>query len=408
VFALDLTTYGRHVCFHHPDAIKDIFVTHARSLEAGAGNEPLRALLGDQSLLTLDGPRHRTHRKLLMPAFHGPRMRLYGATMQAEVEKMCATWPRNQPTTIYPSLLEMSLAVILDSVFGFRDPMRKHDLETLVVKLLHKSNISLRFFERFDDPADQADPNETLEWVRQRSSRLDALLYQEIEQRRALPSLMGDDVLSMMLRARDEDGAEMSAVEVHDELLTLLVAGHETTAAALAWTLSYLAATPAAQHACQQAVDALGPSPSPDALASCEHLRAVCHEGLRIMPPIPVVSRAVSERVEIAGVAVEPPDRIMACIYLTHHRADIYAEPDVFRPERFEGRSYTRYEYLPFGGGPRRCIGAAFAMHELCIALGTIMSRLTLSLPSGAVASAVRSALLVVPAGSTEIVVCER
>ena len=401
-FALDLARFGRHVCFSHPDALKEIFTTHADSLEAGAGNAPLAGLLGKGSLLLLDGKPHRRHRRLLMPAFHGPRIAAYGRTIRDIADQRFRTWGVG-PRALHGELLSISLEIILQTVFGLADDERRAAVSTLITGLLHGDNLSLRFFE--DDAAEgNVDLEDTLDPLRQRGTQLDILLYDEIHRRRAAEDEPGSDVLSMLVGATAEDGSRLTVEEIHDELLTLLVAGHETTAAGLGWTLAYVARNPEVQARCHRE---LGLAPTAEQIGSNAYLRAVCQEALRAMPVIPVVSRRAREPIVVAGHAIEVGEHVMPCIYLTHHRSDIYGDPERFRPERFLERRFSPFEFLPFGGGQRVCIGNAFALYEMTVVLGTLLTRFAIAADSDELPQPRRSALLVHPSDGTRVVLSE-
>jgi cytochrome P450 len=343
----------------------------------------LTFLLGDQSLLLLDGDRHRRHRRLLMPPFHGDRLRAYADTMVALTEQGMADWRTGTPFNLRAAMQAITLRVILKAVFGLAEGPRCDRLGQLLSTLLEGLGTPLSAFFIFF-PGLQKDLGPLSPWGRfvRIKAEIDALIYAEIDERRHQPDAQRTDILSLMMAARDEAGQPLSDGELHDELMTLLIAGHETTASALAWALYWVHWLPAVGDRLGQELEAIGPKPDPLAYASLPYLTALCQETLRIYPVAPTPGiRTLAQPMTVAGYEFPAGAVLFLNIYLVHHRDDLYPEPQIFRPERFLERQYSPYEYFPFGGGHRSCIGSAFALMEMKLVLATILRRWQLALP---------------------------
>ena len=347
-----------------PAVIKQVFTGDPNLLYAGEGNQVLAPLLGPRSVLTLDGAEHMRQRKLMLPSFHGERMQAYGELMADVTAREIATWPRGSAFPVLPATQAITLQVIMRAVFGIRDDRRREELGRLLRDLMdtptkYRTLVMLQM-------TSSAHPRPRSTWGRFRAAvrRVDAVLYDEIRERRADPGA-GDreDVLSLLLQARDEDGEPLTDSELRDELMTLLVAGHETTATALAWTLERLVRHPAVLARLRDEV----------AAGDDEYLDAVIAETLRLRPVVPAVIRRLKADMEFGGRLLPEGAHIAPSIYLTHRRADLYPEPLDFRPERFLGVKPGTYTWIPFGGGVRRCLGASFALYETRVVLRTIL-----------------------------------
>lgn len=304
---------------------------------------------------------------------------------------------------------EISLRVILSAVFGLGESPRYEQLRNLLSSMLDAFDSpfsSMLLFYRFL----QRDLGSYSPWGRflHQKQQIGQLLYAEIAERRAQADPTREDVLSLLLSARDEVGQPMSDTELHDELLTLLFAGHETTASTLAWALYWIDYLPEVQDKLLAELKDLGPYSDPDAIARLPYLNAVCQETLRIYPiAINAFPRIVKQPMELLDYQLEPGTIIIPSIYLTHQREDLYPEPKQFRPERFLERQFSLYEYLPFGGGDRRCIGLAFAQFEMKLVLATLISRLHLALVHRRPLKPVRRGLTLAPPNHLRMVVVE-
>lgn len=386
IYGDNFTIKGRSgsqvVYFSHPQALQQIFTADSNKLESGRVNTILKFLVGSNSLILLDGDSHQRQRQLLTPPFHGERMRTYGETIQEITQQVSGSWKIGQPFNIRASMQEITLRVILQVVFGLNEGARLEKLQQLLTSFLDflgSPFLSAALFFRFL----QKDLGEWSPWGRvvRLREQIDEMIYALIQERRTEPNQNRQDILSLMMSARYDDGQSMTDEELRDELMTLLSAGHETTASALTWTLYWIDQLKAVRDKLLKELDTLGDNLEPTAVTKLPYLTAVCQETLRIYPiAIGAFARIVAEPMEIMGYNLPVGTVIFPSIYLAHHRAETYPQPKQFRPERFLERQFSPYEYLPFGGGNRRCIGMAFAQYEMKLVLATILSRYQVSL----------------------------
>jgi cytochrome P450 len=351
-----------------PAAVKQVFTGDPNLLYAGEGNITLAPILGPGSTLLLDGPEHLRHRRLLLPPFHGERMRNYGTMMAEVAERNLAAWPRSGRLATLPTMQAITLEVIMRAVFGVTDDERRARISKPLRDLLDML-ASRRRVLMMALTLGRTGPRSP--WGRFIALRREAdeLLYEEIRARRADPhGDQGEDIFSLLLAVRDEDGHPLSDSELRDELMTLLVAGHETTATALAWALERLTRTPAVLR---RLVDERR-------AGSDEYLDAVVKETLRLRPVVPAVVRRLQAPMRFGPWELPAGVHIAPSIYLMHRRPDLYPEPLEFRPERFLDSPPSTYEWIPFGGGVRRCLGASFALFEMKVVLGTVLDRVRL------------------------------
>lgn len=385
------------VYFSHPQALQEIFTADSSQIEVGRGNRGLGFLLGDNSLILLDGDRHQRQRQLLTPPFHGDRMRTYGQTICEIAQQVSNEWKIGQPFNIRSSMQEITLRVILRVVFGLDEGPLFQQLRQKLSSMLDLMSSPLNSASFFF-PFLQRDLGAWSPWGRilGLKRQVEELIYTLIRERRAESNPNRQDILSLMMSARDVEGQPMTDAELHDELMTLLVAGHETTASALTWAFHWVDRLPEVRDKLLKELDSQGETPDPTAIARLPYLTAVCQETLRIYPiVINAFFRMVKSPMEIMGYKLEPGAIIIPSIYLTHHREDLYPQPKQFRPERFLERQFSQYEYLPFGGGNRLCIGIAFAQFEMKLVLATILSRLQLKLVNNRPVRPVRRGLTV-------------
>jgi len=373
VFTIRLNTGRTIVIAGDPAITKEVFQGGGEDLHAGAGNVVLKPILGARSVLLLDGAEHMRQRKLMLPSFHGERMRAYGETMTEVAERHVDRWRAGSTFAVHPTMQEVTLEIILRTIFGVEDPARVEALAAPTKRLLNSTDQPLRLLMLQLTSSANAKPRSPWGRVYALLAPVDAMIHQEIAARRAAEAdgAARDDILSLLLAARDEDGNALTDAELRDELLTLLLAGHETTATALAWTLERLVRTPAVlARVREEAQDG----------ESTEYLDAVIKEALRLRPVVPGVVRQLQRPLSIGGIELPRGCHVAPSIYLIHRRADVYPEPEAFRPERFLGdEAPSTYEWIPFGGGIRRCLGAAFAQYEMRIVLATILRRATLA-----------------------------
>jgi cytochrome P450 len=384
-FTLQIAGWGPHVVFRTPHAIREICTAHFDDLGAGKNGPLLQLVLGDASLLTLDGQRHLEHRRLLVGPFHTQRMPAYGRLIQRIARTASATWVMGQPIPLQDGLLDISREVILQAVFGLADDHARLPLFRDRVAVLLRA---------MSTAAGWGDTDQGLAEV---MAEVDHLLFEDIELRRAQPADGSDDILHWLLHGPDSARQPLSDREVRDHLITLIMAGHDTTATSMTWALLLLAEHPQEKARLVDELDALGTEPAPESLAQLPYLTAVCKEALRMRPVAPVMVREVQRPLEIAGVALHPGEYVVPSIYLAHHRPEVYPEPDRFRPDRFLEREFSPYEFLPFGCGARRCIGMALALYEMKIVLGTLLEQLDFENASQEPVYPVRRSIIIGP-----------
>jgi cytochrome P450 family 135 len=367
-FTVRLSSERTVVITDDPAVIKRVFTGDPDKLLAGVGNAVLRPLLGPRSVLLLDGPEHMRQRKLLLPPFHGERMRLYGDAVVEATARQLARWPVGEPFAAQPSMQAITLEVIVRAVLGVEDEARMERIAAPLRRLLDSMTDQRRLFALQIASSKRNGPLSP--WRRFRESLLapaDAVLLAEIRARRAAGDAESrEDVLSLLLAARDEEGLGLTDAELRDELMTLLVAGHETTATALSWTLERLVRHPKVLSRLSEQLRAGDGE---------DYLDAVIKESLRLRPVVPAVARYLTGPTDFGDFTLPAGVHITPSIYLTHRNREIYPDPDAFRPERFLERPPGAYEWIPFGGGTRRCLGASFALFEMRIVLGQILRR---------------------------------
>lgn len=394
------TVFGPVVVTGDPEGIRAMFAADADTF-VPYQPDTSSPFLGETSLILVTGARHRRDRKLLSPPFHGARMRAYGAIMADSARRAAAAWKKGEPFRMLDSTQSISLELILRAVFGL-DHASPGGLAVRDAVIRFVGSIRPLFIFL---PWTRRDLFGLSSWARFKRARdhLDSLLYAVMAERRR-ESGERDDILSLMMSARYEDGGAMSDVELRDELLTLLFAGHETTAIALAWAFHWLHRDPGELARVLAEIDALGPTPDPEAIAALPYLDAVCQETLRIRPVAPEIPRLLVKPLQLLDWTLPAGTALLASVIMVHHREDLYPEPTRFRPSRFLERKFTPFEHIPFGGGPRRCIGAAFALQEMKIVLATLLRSHRLRLVSSADARPVRRGLTMGPAGGVPMI----
>ncbi|MBW4594742.1 MAG: cytochrome P450 [Brasilonema angustatum HA4187-MV1] len=396
------------VFVNHPQAIQEIFTSDRKKFAAlSRENKILQPLIGDSSVIMLDGDRHKRQRQLLMPPFHGERMRAYGEIIRNITEKVFSQLPHNKPLSIRTPMQEISLQVILQAVFGLYEGERCQQLKHLFSEMLEVFQSPLSFsFLLF--PFLQKDLGAWSPWGRflHKRQQIDELLYAEIAERRAQHDPNRIDILSLLMSARDQEGKPLTDKELRDELMTLLFAGHETTATAMAWALYWIHHLPQVGEKLLQELSTLGDTPNLIDIARLPYLSAVCNESLRIYPVgFLTFGRVVQEPVELLGHHLEPDMAVYGCTYLLHHREDLYPQPNQFKPERFLQRQFSPYEFMPFGGGARRCIGEALAVFEMKLVLATIVSRYQLALTTNQAEQPQRRGVTLAPSGKVKVII---
>ncbi len=397
-FTVRFSHVGDLVCLADPAAIKAVFTGDPDVLHAGEGNAILEPVVGRHSTLLLDGAEHLRHRRLMLPPFHGERMQGYGERIAEIARRELLRWPVGEPLALRPRMQAITLEVIMRLVFGIEDAERLERVRVLLERALDMAARRPAVFLLLWLPRTQTSWGP---WARfgEAIARVDTVLFEEIGRRRREPgAALRDDILSLLLQARDDDGQPMSDVELRDELMTLLVAGHETTATALAWAFERLLR-------------------APDPLAQVErelehgegsYLDAVIKETLRLSPVIPIVVRRLAAAMDLKGYALPAGTHVAPCMYLVHRRPDIYPDPTAFQPERFLDRPADPYAWIPFGGGTRRCLGASFAMYEMRIVISTVLAEARLRPARAAPEPITRRGVTFAPARECLVVVEER
>jgi cytochrome P450 family 135 len=352
------------VMLSSPEAIRALYTAHEHGLPPGR-TITLLPVMGPDSVLLAEGAEHLARRKLMLPPFHGERMRSYESIMREATERAIDGWPEGRPFAIHPHMQAITLEVILRAVFGVSDRARGERLrERLPMLLGETSSPALQFRMMLSGRLGHGDPMARL---REITAGVDELLFAEIAQRRSDPALgEREDILSLLIAARFEDGSAMSDRDLRDQLVTLLLAGHETTATGLAWTFDLLLRHPDALARLTAEIDA----GEQDA-----YLRAVVSESLRLRPVVPLAGRRLASELRVDGLSLPAGADVTPAIWLTHTRADLYPEPFAFAPERFLDAAPSGYGWIPFGGGIRRCLGASFAELEMRVVLETVLRR---------------------------------
>jgi cytochrome P450 len=388
-----ITGLGEYVSVWEPEQIKELFRADHELVRAGEANARVLGHVAPSSLLVLDGERHVRMRRVMSPPFHGDAVRTYedviGELAAAEVQR----WPVGEVFAIHPRMQAIALEVILRAVIGVRDPVRMARLRTLLPRVGQAS--ILAFMAETNHPRlAEGRIGARLPWLRARRAA-DKLLYEEIAAHRADPEGR-EDVLARLIAAHDERGEPLSDAELSDQLFTLLIAGQETTATALAWCFERLLRHPAALAQLRGELD------------SDAQLDAVINETLRVRPPIDGASRKLSAPLEIGGYLL-PAGTIVIASIIGMHSSDAFSEPEQFRPERFLDRAPSPYTLIPFGGGPRRCIGASFAMMEMRTILRAVLTQVELRAPTQRPERPVRTRRLTTfPAKGGQVIVTAR
>lgn len=406
-FNLNLMGFPPFTVVSDPQGIQEIFSVDAQKFDVGRTNELLSSLLGDNSLMLLDAKRHRRQRKLMMPLVHGEQVKSYAQTISQIAETVASQWHIGQTFSVQKAMQEITLETILHVVFGLSEGERYQAIKPSLIELLDLTGSPLKASVIFL-PLLQQDLGEWSPWgkVVRRKRRIYELLQAEIDWRRSNAEQLGKDVLSLMLSARDERGEPLSDIELKDQMMTLLVAGHETTTTALAWAFYWIHKLPEVKQKLLEELDNFQDDSDPLAISRLPYLTAVCQETLRIYPVAFIASlRIAKSPIEIMGYQFAAETMLAPNIYLTHHRPDLYPEPKQFKPERFLERQYSPYEFLPFGGGNRRCIGYALALLEMKLVLAKILTTWELDLLSDRPVVPRRRGVTVAPHNGVPLVV---
>jgi cytochrome P450 len=368
IFTLRPYAFGNVVVVADPAQIKEVFTGDRNVFAAGQANAAMSPVLGSHSLLTLDGERHLGQRKLMLPPFHGEAIGRYRERIEEITRAEVATWPTEKPFPVRARMQEITFEIILQAVIGVSDPQRLARLRELLPKLLDFSVLDMwlvwLFPKLINSPFARRSPSQRVR------PEVDRLLYEEIAAHRADPG-RHDDILALLVSARDGDGEPLSDENLLDQIITLLLAGHETTTTGLAWAFERLTRRPEALQRLQRELGT----------GKDEYLDAVVNETLRVRPVIDGVWRKLTAPAVVAEYRLPTGTLVFPAIALAHTSADAFPDPSEFKPERFLEGSPPAYTFIPFGGGTRRCIGAAFALMEMKVVLTTVLQHVDLTAP---------------------------
>ncbi|HLL91499.1 MAG TPA: cytochrome P450 [Solirubrobacteraceae bacterium] len=392
----------------HPDHVRSLFTADPELAPSLTGESPLRPIVGPNSVLTLLGPEHMRQRKLLLPSFHGGAIERYTAMIAQAAEREIDRWPLHDPFALAPAMQAITLDVIMSGIFGVEGVPREGTPERALREEIKSAvRLATRQIAQMIELLN-INRSEPIGPVRRLVAALDRPLYATIAARRAA----GDagertDILSLLLAARDEDGKPMSDQELRDELLTLVLAGHETTANSLAWTFERLLRTP---HAYERLREEVRSDDGQD--AGADYVEATIHEAMRSRPVIPIIGRRVQCPWQLGEWRLPAGSSVLMSILLLHHRPDVYPDPFAFRPERFlgvkGGRASNTYTWIPFGGGIRRCLGATLAMAEQRVVVRAIARRTDMTAADPAPERARHRNVTMIPARGAQVILNTR
>lgn len=398
-----LASRGRFVVTCHPDHVRSLMMAKPADAPSLTGESPLRPILGPNSILTSVGERHMRQRKLLLSPFHGEAVQRYVQMIYEVADREIDQWSLHEPFALGPRMQAVTLEVIMSGVFGIdgrpAQGTTEHRIRQTVRRLLGISTSPLFTLIELQ----HASRSEPVGILRQMVAHLDRQLFGLIAERRAAADRDAErtDILSLLLHARDEQGEPLTDQELRDELLSLVLAGHETTANSLAWIFERLLRTPAAYDRLRDLVRAGGPEAD-------EYIEATIHEGMRNRPVIPIIVRLLKRPWRFGEYVVPEETAVAVSIVALHHREDVYPDPFVFSPERFVGRKPGTYTWMPFGGGIRRCLGASLAMAEQRVVLAAIARRTDLVAPDPKPERARQRNVTTIPSRGARVTVLRR
>jgi cytochrome P450 len=389
-----------------PAAVREVFLGDPDALHAGEANRPLGAFMGERSSLFLDAPEHLRQRRLLLPAFHGEQVASHADAMRIAADNAIASWPIGQQFAIHPQMRSITFETIIRTVFGFADDEAGTELRASLKKLF--ALYSSKLGTLFSLPAMQIDAGRWSPWGRavRLTRQIDAILYAEFARRRKEGVEGRADVLSMLLAAHYEDGQPLPDAVIRDEMYTLMLAGHETTAATMAWVINRLVTNPEVMERARAEVVSVLNRASFDALhvGKLKYVEAVINETMRLDPVVPNIGRSLKRAMTIAGRELPAGVTIAPCIYLVHRRPELWPNPDQFNPDRFLESRQSPYAFLPFGGGSRRCLGAAFASYQMKIVIAEILARVELKPVDDYHAHAIRRGIAFAPSDGMPVI----
>jgi cytochrome P450 len=398
VWTLRLLAGTNFVFVSDPKLIEQVFTADDKVIHGGDANMIATALLGENSVLLLDEVPHMTQRKLLLPPFHGDRVQRYHDTMARICEEEIATWPIDEPMSLLPRMQTITLNVIMSAIFGVSGGERQDALRARIRAQLDWGDNPMRMGRLHLTHRRGKEPPKSFLAVR---DPLDATIFEEIELARRDPRLEErDDILALLVQARHDDGSPMSDREIRDEMITLLIQGHTSTATALSWALERLMRHPEVFEKLR--------AEAQNSNGDGEYVDAVFKETLRVRPPLPMTARRVNQPFRLGEYDLEVGTLIAACIYLVHRREDLYPDPERFRPERFLEQKTGTYTWIPFGGGDRHCIGRSFATAEIKAVLTTLARNTRLEPAEQADETIRRRGILFSPSDGARAVLRER
>ncbi len=401
VFRMGGLVGDEHAFTSHPDHVRSLFTAKPEQAPSLTGESPLRPIVGPNSVLTAVGERHMRQRKLLLPSFHGEAIDRYTQMIARAAEQEIDRWPLGEPFALTERMQAITLDVIMAGIFGVEGTPAPGSPEATLRRAVRRLARASARPEALLTELVHIGREEPVGPLRLGLALLDRPIYALIAARRRTADLeQRNDILSLLLQARTEEGEALSDKELRDELLTLVLAGHETTANSLAWTWERLTRNPAAHEALLHAVRS-----GEDAE---ERVEATILEAMRSRPVIPVIGRRVTVPWRLGDYAVPADTPVAISILLVHHREDVYPDPFAFRPERFLGRKPGTYEWIPFGGGIRRCLGAALAMAEMRVVLTAMARRLDLEADRPEPERAQHRNVTMIPARGARVVVRAR
>jgi cytochrome P450 len=409
-FTVRWAGYGTFVMLSSPDAVRDVFRGDPHDLHSGEGNEFLSATVGPSSVLVLDDERHARQRRLLMPPLKGERMRAFFDSIQAATLEEMRAWPMHTPVPMVEPMQRITLRVISRAVLGLSPGPELRDFEDKVCRTLAYARTRHTLIWAKLVPSRLLSGSKWLPYFRQ-MRELDESVCRLIAARRRCPAgERGTSVLSDLLAAAHDDGSPLSDQEVRDAVVTLLFAGHDTTALALAWALEQIVPREEIVAKIEAELGRVtgGGPPGAAQLDDMKFLDAAVRESLRLRTILPFVVR-LTKRSFVAGGREYPSGVVLCpCNHLVHRRPDLYRDPQAFRPERFIERRYAGHEWFPFGGGSRACLGMAFAMYEMKVVLATVLATARLTRPPGSHSQAVRRGIALAPNDGAIVTVAER
>ncbi len=409
-FTVRWAGYGRFVMLASPDAVRDVFRGSPTALHSGEGNEFLIASVGRNSVLVLDDEPHARQRRVLQPPLKGERMRSFFAAMREATIEVANSWSVGQTLGMLGPMQQITLHVMLRVVLGLQSGPRLEDFARKVRRVLDQGRGRYGLILLKILPIEMLQRTRWLPFHR-RMHELDEALFTLIEDHRVMPvGQRGESVLADLLAATHDDGTPLSNQEIRDALVTLIFAGHDTTAVALAWALEQIVPrVEVVNRITEEFERATGGEPfRADHVGRLDYLDAVIHESLRLRTIMPFVVRLTKSPSHAGGREYPPGVVLCPCNHLVHRREDLYPDPERFRPERFLERHYAAHEWFPFGGGGRMCLGMAFALYEMKVVLSTLIERVRLARPPGGRSAPVRRGLALTPDDETQVTVRER